>query len=151
MTNWPFEGVLAALQRGTLPDWQRLAAAIFADPWGPVARQVEEALLVSRPYGTAALMEGVIERARRAARDAEHAEVAAEVARLVVASGLGRSAFAERIGTSRSRLSTYERGEVTPSAALMVRMRRVARGRGAGPGGHARGVGPARRSRPSGC
>jgi hypothetical protein len=35
--TWPFEGILAAVERGTLPDWHRLAAAIRADPWGPVA------------------------------------------------------------------------------------------------------------------
>ena len=32
--TWPFEGVLAAVERGTLPDWRRLARAIRADPWG---------------------------------------------------------------------------------------------------------------------
>jgi hypothetical protein len=32
---------------------------------------------------------------------------------------------AARIGTSASRLSTYVTGKVTPSAALLVRMRRV--------------------------
>lgn len=31
--TWPFEGILAAVERGTLPDWRRLAAAIRADPW----------------------------------------------------------------------------------------------------------------------
>ena len=35
--TWPFEGILAAVERGTLPDWARLASAIRADPWGPVA------------------------------------------------------------------------------------------------------------------
>ena len=34
--TWPFEGILAAVERGALPDWRRLAAAIRADPWGPV-------------------------------------------------------------------------------------------------------------------
>jgi transcriptional regulator with XRE-family HTH domain len=34
--------------------------------------------------------------------------------------------FAERTGTSRSRLSTYMSGKVVPSAALMMQMRRVA-------------------------
>jgi len=71
--TWPFEGILAAVERGSLPDWRRLAAAIRADPWGPVARQV-----------------------------------------------------LEPIRLSRSRLSTYMSGKVVPSAALMVRMRRVA-------------------------
>jgi hypothetical protein len=32
---------------------------------------------------------------------------------------------ASRIGTSPSRLSTYVTGKVTPSAALLVRMRRA--------------------------
>ena len=77
--TWPFEGILAAVERGTLPDWRRLATAIRTDPWGPVAHQVLEAV-----------------------------------------------SFAERIGTSRSRLSTYMSGQVVPSATLMVRMRRVA-------------------------
>ena len=58
--TWPFEGILAAVERGTLPDWRRLAEANDADPWGPVAQQVLEALSLSRPYGTAELLEGVI-------------------------------------------------------------------------------------------
>ena len=29
--TWPFEGVLAAVERGTLPDWRRLAQAIRVD------------------------------------------------------------------------------------------------------------------------
>ncbi|MGH3260633.1 MAG: hypothetical protein ACRDNS_01420 [Trebonia sp.] len=32
--TWPFEGILTAVERGSLPDWRRLAAAIRADPWG---------------------------------------------------------------------------------------------------------------------
>jgi hypothetical protein len=124
--TWPFEGILAAVERGTLPDWRRLAAAIRADPWGPVAQQVLEAIRLSRPYGTAELLEGVVERARKLAADSEREEVASEVRNLVGRSGLSKKDFAERIGTSRSRLSTYMSGKVIPSAALMVRMRRAA-------------------------
>jgi hypothetical protein len=125
--TWPFEGILAAIERGTLPDWRRLAEAINGDPWGPVAQQVMEALSLSRPYGTAELLEGVISRAREEAADSERREVAAEIRNLVDGSGLSRQSFAERIGTSGSRLSTYISGQVMPSAALMVRIRRVAR------------------------
>ena len=124
--TWPFEGILAAVERGTLPDWRRLAAAIRADPWGPVAQQVLEAIRLSRPYGTAELLEGVVERARKLAADSEREEVASEVRNLVGRSGLSKKDFAERIGTSRSRLSTYMSGKVIPSAELMVRMRRAA-------------------------
>jgi DNA-binding transcriptional regulator YiaG len=124
--TWPFEGILAAVERGTLPDWRRLAAVIRADPWGPVAQQVLDAVRLSRPYGTAELLEGVIGRARKLAADSEREDVASQVRELVGGSGLSKQDFAERIGTSRSRLSTYMSGKVVPSAALMVRMRRVA-------------------------
>jgi DNA-binding transcriptional regulator YiaG len=124
--TWPFEGILAAVERGTLPDWRRLATVIQADPWGPVARQVLEAIRLSRPYGTAELLEGVIGRARKLAADSEREDVASEVRNLVGRSGLSKQDFAERVGTSRSRLSTYMSGKVMPSAALMVRMRRLA-------------------------
>jgi hypothetical protein len=43
LETWPFAGILAAVERGTLPDWRRLAMAIRADPWGPVTQQVLEA------------------------------------------------------------------------------------------------------------
>ena len=123
---WPFEGILAAVERGTLPDWRRLAQAIYADPWGPVAQQVLEAVKLSHPYGTTELLEGVVSRSRQLAVESERKEVAGEVRSLVDQSGLSQHAFAERIGTSRSRLSTYMSGKVVPAATLLVRMRRVA-------------------------
>lgn len=123
--QWPTEAVLTALERGGLSHWRRLADAIRLDPWGPVARRVEAALAATRPYGSAELMEAVISRARAAAENRERATVAAEVERLVATSGLSRAEFARAIGTSASRLSTYVSGRVTPSAALLVRMRRT--------------------------
>ena len=124
--TWPFEGILAAVERGTLPDWDRLAIAIRADPWGPVAQQVLEAIRLSLPYGTTELLEAVVARARQLSIDSERDNVASEVRDLVGRSGLSKQDFADRIGTSRSRLSTYMSGKVVPSATLMVRMRRVA-------------------------
>jgi len=78
----------------------RWTEAIQADPWGPVAQQVLEAIQISRPYGTAELLEGVVGRARKLAADSERAEVAAEVRKLVSDSGLSQHDFADRIGTS---------------------------------------------------
>jgi DNA-binding transcriptional regulator YiaG len=128
--TWPFEGILAAVERGTLPDWRRLAKVIRSDPWGPVAQQVLEAVRLARPYGTAELLEGMVEQARKLAVESERGEAAAEVRRLVNDSGLSQRDFADRIGTSRSRLSTYMSGKVMPSASLMVRIRRIAHDRG---------------------
>lgn len=122
VSTWPVEAIQAALERGGLSDWRRLAKAVMAQPWGPVARRIEEVLRYSRPYGVADLMERVIDRARSEAEQAERAAVALEVGQLIERSGLSRADFASQIGTSPSRLSTYATGKVTPSAALMVRM-----------------------------
>jgi transcriptional regulator with XRE-family HTH domain len=75
------------------------------------------------------------------AADSERADVAAEVRDLVGRSGLSKQDFAGRTGTSRSRLSTYMSGKVTPSAALMVRMRRVTQLAIGQPADEARAVG----------
>jgi DNA-binding transcriptional regulator YiaG len=123
---WPQEAIQTALERGGLEHWRRLADAIRAEPWGPVARRVEDTLSYSAAYGITPAMERTIARAREAAGSSERDAVAAEVDRLVHSSGLSRTEFASRIGTSTSRLSTYVTGKVTPSAALMVRMRGVA-------------------------
>lgn len=123
--EWPTEAVLTALERGGLSHWRRLAAAIRADPWGAVARRVEEALTLSEAYGVDELMTDAIAGARARAAQGERVAVAAEITRLVTGSGLSRAEFAARIGTSPSRLSTYLAGRVTPSAAMLMRMRRV--------------------------
>jgi DNA-binding transcriptional regulator YiaG len=86
---------------------------------------VLEAVELSRPYGTTELLTTVIERARQDAADAEREQVAGEIRDLVARSGLSKQDFALRLGTSRPRLSAYMSGKVTPSAALMLRMRRI--------------------------
>ncbi len=124
--RWPTEAVQAALERGDIGDWRRLAGAVDADPWGRTARQIEEVLSHSRPYGTAELFERAIEAARTRAENEERASVAAELRELVQRSGLLQAEFARRLGTSASRMSSYVNGAVVPSATLMVRARNVA-------------------------
>lgn len=124
--QWPYEALVAAIERGTLGDWIPIIRAIQQAPWGLVARQVEDYLGYAQPYGVAPLLRSTIERARTAAEASERQAAAARVRDLVARSGLSREEFASRIGTSRSRLSTYCTGRVTPSAALLIRMERVA-------------------------
>lgn len=124
--RWPYEALVAVIERGTVGDWARVTRAVRADPWGPVARQVELYLSYAQPWGVAPLLERTLAAARAQAAADERAAVAAEVRALVDASGVGLAEFASRIGTSRTRLSTYRSGRVTPSAALLVRMRRAA-------------------------
>jgi DNA-binding transcriptional regulator YiaG len=126
--QWPTEAVQAALERGDLEHWHRLYEVIARDPWGRTARQVEEVLSHSRPFGVAEVMESVVSRARERREREEREAVASEVREAVGRSGLTQSEFASRIGTSAPRLSTYMSGKVTPSAALMVRVRKTAGG-----------------------
>ncbi|MEX2393723.1 MAG: helix-turn-helix transcriptional regulator [Actinomycetota bacterium] len=125
VTVWPTEAVRAALERGDIADWQRLAAEVERDPWGRTARRIEEVLTGTRPFGISEAIDEMIDRARRRREREERDAVAAETRDLVRRSGLTKAGFASRIGTSPSRLSTYLSGQVTPSAALMVRIRSV--------------------------
>jgi DNA-binding transcriptional regulator YiaG len=126
VSEWPTEAVQTALERGDLADWHRIVVEIGTDPWGKTARQLEEVLSHSRPYGVAEAMETALSRARERAEACERGAVAAEIRDAVKRSGLSRADFASRIGTSASRLSTYASGKVAPAATLMVRIRRVA-------------------------
>jgi hypothetical protein len=125
VATWPTEAVQIALERGDLADWHRLAAEVARQPWGRTARQLEEVLSHSRPYGVAEAMETVIARARARAEQREREEVAAEIRRAIDRSGLTRAEFASRAGTSASRLTTYANGSVVPSATFMIRIRRL--------------------------
>lgn len=125
--TWPTEAVRTALERGDLDDWQRLAAAVRRDPWGPTARAIEEILTHDRPYGIAEAMESAIGDARARREREEREAVAAEIRDAVERSGLARREVASRTGTSTSRLSTYVNGTVTPSATFMVRLRQLVR------------------------
>lgn len=71
VSEWPLEAVQTALDRGGLEHWRRLGDAIAVEPWGPVARRVEEVLAYSRPYGVAAAFERAISRSREAAEASE--------------------------------------------------------------------------------
>lgn len=126
VSAWPIEAIQTALERGGLTDWRSIAAAIRVEPWGAVTRRVEAVLGYSQPYGIAKAMERVISLARDEAEEEERDAVAREVSKLIEMSGLSRAEFASQIGTSSSRLSTYATGNVMPSAALMLRMRRLA-------------------------
>lgn len=123
--QWPYEALVAAIERGTIRDWLLLIRAIERRPWGSVARRVEQYLGYASPYGVGPLLSRSITRARAAAHARERQLVAAQVRSLVRRSGLSSEEFARAIGTSRSRLSTYASGKVVPAATLLVRMQAV--------------------------
>lgn len=124
--TWPFEALVTAIDRGLVPDWQPIFAEIRRSPWGFVARRVERCVDLRYPDGVTALFRAAIERAREDAERAERAEIAARVRDAVARSGMSQARFAEHVGTSASRLSTYLSGKVTPSATMLLRIEKVA-------------------------
>ena len=121
VAQWGVEGLLAAIDRGSLPDWRRIVSALNADPWGPLASDLSAAIELAEDRGVAVSLSRAINRARERAENRARKEVSRRLAALVAASGLTASEFAARLGTSPSRLSTYLSGKVMPSAALLVR------------------------------
>lgn len=125
--GWGFEGLLAAVDRGEAADWYRIAEAVRRDPWGPVARLLEDEVFeAAEDSGVVGALRGMIALQRSRAEQAERDEVRRELAALVERSGLSQGAFARRLGTSRTRLNAYLSGATVPAATVLVRARHVA-------------------------
>lgn len=113
---------------GSLQDWRDHLGMVAASPWGPYADRVLALAGDSDRPDVLPAVEASIELCREWCRDRERDQVAREIRHLVALSGVSQREFAGRIGTSPSRLSTYVRGTVTPSAAMLLRIQRVSRG-----------------------
>jgi hypothetical protein len=122
---WPTAAIRAALESGDIATWKQIAVAIKRDPYGRTARQVEEVLDKSRPYGISKALVEVLDRARAHLEANERAEVARHVQLLMERSGLEQREFASRIGVPVEDFAAYLEGKVSPSASLMIRMRRL--------------------------
>jgi hypothetical protein len=122
---WPTAAIRAALETDDLTVWQRIVVAIKRDPYGRTARQVEEVLQTAHPYGVSKALAEVLTRTREHLEASECAEVARHVQVLLDRSGLGPQEFASRIGVPGDTFETYLKGEQSPSASLMIRMRRL--------------------------
>ncbi len=122
---WPTATIRAALQSGDITVWQRIVVAIKRDPYGRTARQVEEVLESSAPYGVSQALSEVLGRARNHLEANERTEAARHVRILQTRSGLSDQEFASRIGVGREEFGTYLDGTVSPPASLMIRMRRL--------------------------
>lgn len=124
--TWPYEALVITIDRGLVADWKPIFDEVRRSPWGDVARRVERYLSYREPDGVSVLFQLAIDRARAEMESSNRAEVAARVRDAVARSGLTQAAFAELVGTSASRLSTYLSGRVMPSAAMLVRIEQAA-------------------------
>ncbi|OSC41993.1 transcriptional regulator [Mycobacterium decipiens] len=122
---WSTAAIRSALDGGDIAIWKRIAAALKRDPYGRTARQVEEVLEGTPPHGIAKALSEVLDRARAHLEANERAEVARHVGLLLDRSGLEQPEFASRIGVSAEELAEYLDGSLSPSASLMIRMRRL--------------------------
>jgi hypothetical protein len=122
---WSTAAIRSALQSGDIATWKRIATALKRDPYGRTARQIEEILDGTRPSGIAKALWEVLERARAHLEANERAEVTRHVRLLMERSGLAQPEFASRIGVAPDDLGAYLDGSASPSASLMIRMRRL--------------------------
>lgn len=122
---WPTAAIREALETDDLTIWQRIVTAIKRDPYGRTARQVEEVLESTRPYGVSKALSEVLTRARENMEANECAEVARQIRVLLGRSGLKPTEFASRIGVPGEELAAYLEGKTSPPASLMVRMSRL--------------------------
>jgi hypothetical protein len=123
---WPTAAIREAVESGDLGVWQRIVVALKRDPYGRTARQVEEVLDRASSPGISKALTEVLTRTRAQLEADERAEVARQIQVLIDRSGLGPREFASRIGASSEDLAAYLAGDVSPSAAQVVRMRRLA-------------------------
>jgi hypothetical protein len=114
------------IERRGVKDWRRVLAIIAANPWGPEVTSLAEMAREADLPAPASALEWCAKVYRKRFEEAERLEVAKEIRRLVAISGCSQRQFAQYIGTSPSRLSTYVNGLVTPSAAMMLRISRSA-------------------------
>ncbi len=122
---WTTAAIRSALESGDITIWQRIVVAIKRDPFGRTARQVEEVLEASAPYGISKALTEVLSRARAHLEANERSEASRHVRLLLDRSGLTEREFASRIGVSAGDLAAFLQASVSPAASLMIRMRRL--------------------------
>jgi Trp operon repressor len=126
VTQWGFEGLLTAIERGGMTLWRRIAAELRQQPYGSVARLLEEEVLDAVTHeGERELFRQILLRARRRWDDDARAEVVKRLRSMLVSSGLSQREFAAQLGTSASRFNTYLNGKVMPGADLLVRAEKL--------------------------
>lgn len=119
--------LLEAFASGDVLLWRRLVAAALAEPWA--GRADEHLALLDRDQRPSefASVRALAETARRLAEEDERRAVADHIRTTIASTGLTQREFAALVGTSPSRLSTYVTGTVTPSAAMLLRINRMAK------------------------
>lgn len=121
------EDLLEVFRSGDVSLWRRLVASTLAEPW---SGRTDAHLSLLDPEirpGEFAGVRALAEMTRRLAEEDERRAVADHIRATIASTGLTQREFATLVGTSPSRLSTYVTGSVTPSAAMLLRINRMAK------------------------
>ncbi len=125
LDTWPSEAIEILIDRGTLSDWRRLAAALAQDPWGPLARTVEEIVRLDCHYGVDRILERVVELERERCTLYGRRRYAHRLRSLRRSAGLSMRELAAAAGTSAARISDYENARVAPTTDVFARLEDV--------------------------
>lgn len=120
--TWPAGAIETLIDRGSLSDWRWLAAALSSNPWGPLARRVEEAVALDCHYGVDRTMEQILREARARSTLAGRRRYADRLRELRRSAGLSMRQLAELAGTSPARISDYENARVAPTTDVLARL-----------------------------
>jgi DNA-binding transcriptional regulator YiaG len=123
--EWPPQAIEILIDRGTICDWRRLAAAIRANPWGAAARTAETVISWDEHYGVDRALELVIRHAREDLARRGRERYALQIRAWRAATGLSLREFARAAGTSAPRLSDYEHAKVAPTTDVLARLEHV--------------------------
>ena len=125
LATWPPEAIEILVDRGNLSDWRRIAAALAQDPWGPLARTVQEIVGIDSHYGVDRILERVLQRERERHTLAGRRRYADHLRDLRLSAGLSMRELAAAAGTSAARISDYENARVAPTTDLLARLEDV--------------------------
>jgi DNA-binding transcriptional regulator YiaG len=125
LSTWPTEAIEILVARGSLSDWRRLAAALADDPWGPLARTVEEVVSYGSHYGVDEIMKRLLRKERVRSTLAGRRRYAEHLRSLRASAGLSMRELATRTGTSAARISDYENARVAPTTDILARLEDV--------------------------
>lgn len=131
LDTWPAEAIEILVDRGNLSDWRRLAAALAQDPWGPLARTVEEIIALDCHYGVDRILGRVLHRERQRCTLVGRRRYADHLRGLRRSAGMSMRELAAAAGTSAARISDYENARVAPTTDVLARLEDVLERRGA--------------------
>ncbi len=107
--------------------------ALAEDPWGPLARTVEEIVGLDSHYGVDRLLERVLQQERERKTLAGRRRYAERLRNLRRSAGLSMRELAAAAGTSAARISDYENARVAPTTDVLARLEGVLERLKAGP------------------